>query len=323
MKKFVKGSLITAGILFAVGLVFCFISTLIGGQRLIRAIKEEDILDEKIEVFVDEVGNVVYEATDGRWGYSFKESYPRELTVNGQIMNGGSMEEKLSLSDIQELQLDVGAGILYLQEKETADNTIDISIKGLGGCTYKTEDGRLYVEGFRGIKTLIGNVAQDNVITISVPKNCRFEKVETEVGAGAMDIQGVNVGKLKTEIGAGECRIYQVNVNEFSAEIGAGSLEVTGTNAGTVELDVSMGECIYQGSVTGDMDVECSMGNIELSLEGKEEDHNYRVECSAGNIDIGNLSFSALAAERVVNHNADSNFDIDCNMGNITINFAE
>lgn len=323
MKKFVKGSLITAGILFAIGFVFCVISTVIGGQRLVRTIREDDELDEKIETFVDMVGNIVYEATDGRWGYSFRGENPKELTVNGQIIYAECIDEKLPVSSIQKLQMEVGAGTLIIEEKEMADDTIDVTISGLGECIYKVENNTLYVEGFRGIKTLVGNMSKDNVITISVPKDSYFEKAETEIGAGTMDIQGLNAGKLETEIGAGECRICQANVNEFSADIGVGSLEVTGTNARTVELDVNMGECIYAGSVTGNMDVECSMGNIELSLEGKEKDHNYRVECSAGNIAIGGLSFSALASERVVDNNADSNFDISCNMGNVTINFAE
>ena len=65
------------------------------------------------------------------------------------------------------------------------------------------------------------------------------------------------------------------------------------------------------------------MGNMELTLSGKETDHNYEIECAAGNVDIGSFSVSAMAAEKVINNNAVSNFDIECSMGNITIDFED
>ncbi len=55
MKKFVKVSLMTAGILLIVGFVFGSVSTLACGGGLVRIIREEDELDDRIERFVDNV----------------------------------------------------------------------------------------------------------------------------------------------------------------------------------------------------------------------------------------------------------------------------
>jgi len=81
--------------------------------------------------------------------------------------------------------------------------------QGKGECDHRVEDGTLYIEGFKGIKT-IGADISDNVITLVIPQGTRFEELDIEVGAGVMEITGIGAAEIEASIGAGELIMYQV-----------------------------------------------------------------------------------------------------------------
>ena len=90
-----------------------------------------------------------------------------------------------------------------------------------------------------------------------------------------------------------------------------------------VKLEVGMGECVYHGKILKELDAECDLGNMDITIEGSEEDYNYEIECAAGNIALGGRSIAGLAAERNIDNSAPGTIELSCNMGNITVNFQE
>lgn len=322
MKKFVKISLIIAGILFVVGCLLGAISAIAGGHQLVATIREDEALHEKIGAFVDKAADAAYRITDGEWGYLWEDGNTDELVVNKNIAAEQENWYQVSAKEVTGLHLELGAGSFTIEEKETSDDNIDIRIEGIGSCNYSVKSGTLHIEGFKGIN-VVGNDVNFNNITLRLPKGQVLDKIDVEVGAGLMTMTGLKVKGLDAEIGAGELKLERIETEELLMEIGAGRLEASEMAVTDAEITVSMGECVYEGNITGNLDAECDMGNIDLKIDGKETDHNYQVECAAGNIAIGGLSFSALAAERNVNNNAASDFDIECNMGNISIRFTE
>lgn len=319
MKKFVKVSLITAGILFAAGCLLGMVSLIGGKQQLKRYIREELELGQKVEAVIDAIGNGIYIGSDGV-GFSFDDDTEAFVVAGEETV--AERNEEIAAEGITGLSLDLGAGTFIIAEKEEADGIIDLSMSGVGSCDYSVKDGILYVEGFKGIKIAV-NSSDTNKIVMRIPKGCRFTEVTAEIGAGIMEVKDLNVREFDAAVGAGILTVEGLKADEFDVEIGAGQLTASRSEVKDAEFAVGMGECIYKGSITGNLDLECDMGNVELTLSGKEEDHNYEVECAAGNIEIGNFSFSALAAERSVNNNTTSTFDIECNMGNIEISFEE
>lgn len=339
MKKFAKVSLITAGVMLALGLVLCFVCVMAGGRRLVRDIREE-ALDDKIETAINRIGNKLYEISGGDWGFVWQAEVPRELVINGQTVeeaaehgneehaggltageeHGRMAEFQIPLEGISKWEIVLGAGSFIIEEKEENDGYMDITVKGVGSCDYRVEGSTLYMEGFKGLP-LFGNGGIENVITVGLPAGSKFTEVDAQVGAGIMNIQTLQTSSLEAEIGAGELLMVQVGAEELSAEIGAGRMEAFATEVRDAELTVSMGECIFEGSITGNLEAECDMGNIELLLSGSEKEHNYEIECAAGNVEVGQYSFAALAAEKSIQNKASSNFEISCNMGNIEIMF--
>lgn len=336
MKKFVKVSLMAAGILALTGVVLCLVSITMGGTGMIRYIHNNEHMEKRIEaaeeVFENIADSFSYGSHDGIKTHEIVNNITGggdadRLEVNGSAYYDGGYEEHYFMENIRNLDLDLGAGTLIIQEKDAVDNTIDIYIQGVGKCSHYVEegDGTLRVEGFKGITHIVGtNIYKDNVITIALPAGCQFEEVELEIGAGIMEVYNLSAYELEAAVGAGELSLSDVEAGEWSVDVGAGVVE---TNVMTVKKDaditVGMGSVAYNGCIMGNLDVECSMGNVEMELDGKETDHNYEIECGAGNIVVGGFSTSALAMERKINNGAASTFEIECSMGNVNIWFRD
>lgn len=302
MNKFVKVSLITAGILFAVGIVFCSITVIVGGGRMIR-----EIWDGRFERMM-------------RWGIDEIEDVG--FSAKSKLVTGQNISIDMASENVEELQLMLGAGSFSVYQKEEADGQIDVEWSGRGSFDAYVKNGTLYVEGFKGIK-LFGTNYNGNEASIYIPKDAVFRQVNMEVGAGRMEIHNVKANTLDAEIGAGELILGHASVEELVLEVGMGRFEGSAINATNVDISVGMGESVFSGSISGNLDAECDLGNMVLELQGKETDHNYQIECSAGNINLDGRTYTGLGAERSISNGVSSNFDIECNMGNIDISFTE
>lgn len=323
MKKFAKGSLLTAGILAALGCVLCLISALAGGRSFTYWARN----DERVMESLDRVANRLNDAFSGfhffcDWHFYYDGENPKDLTVNNDTAGGNAWEAQQSLDGVRELNLILGAGSLVLKEKDSSDGMIDIYVQGKGECDYKIKDGTLYVEGFKGIKTL-GSEISENIITLVIPKGTSFEEMDIEVGAGTMEATGVAALEIDASIGAGELVLSKVESQELSVEVGAGRMEAANMVSKDVSITVSMGEGIYEGTISGNAEVECDMGNVEFSLKDSQDAFNYDVECGMGSIEIGGTGFTGLGREQRMNNHASKEFEVNCNLGNINISFQE
>ena len=323
MKKFVKISLITAGILAALGFVCCMTSVLAGGRSLIYWVNNDEQLHAQMENAGDAVENALDNISDGKLHLVFRDN--KFSIGNDEYAEMVQIDEDRSYSaqDVKRLNLVLGAGFFTVREKEVSDGNIEIHVKGVGECETFVKDQTLYVEGFKGIDIAVfGHTKFENQITIEIPAGMKFEEVDVEIGAGVMDISSCETGGLSAEIGAGELLLRDIKAGEFSAEIGAGHMDAQNVTVQEADLIVSMGECIYNGIIKRELDAECDMGNMELMLEGNREDYNYEIECSAGNIEVDKSSWHALGMEKSINNGAAGTIDLTCNMGNITVSFS-
>lgn len=325
MSKFVKGSLITAGILAAIGIVFCLICAIAGGGSAIYWANDKYMTER-----LDKAADALADVNIGKWHFVWKDKGSAAAEGSGtgleEIGEGNEKineitegQQSVSTDGIRNLELILGTGEFVIREKEVSDGVIDIYIEGTE-CRQYVREGTLYVENFKEIQVFnIG--ASLNKVTIEIPQGMSFDEIDVELGAGTMEISDIRANEFDAGIGAGELTIKNVETMELSAEIGAGELTAENVSTKDADFTVNMGECIYRGTIQGNLDAECDMGNMEFYLTGAEEEHNYDIECSAGNIDIGGLSVAGLATEREINNGAVSTFDISCNMGSIIVCF--
>ncbi|MDE7286201.1 MAG: DUF4097 domain-containing protein [Lachnospiraceae bacterium] len=317
MSKFAKSSLIAAGVFATLGVVLCLISAVFGGRNLIYYVKNDAYMEERFEKVGDAL-EYIFGRRHTAWLY---DENPQELTVNhNEVAGDNAMEAHLAIDGVRNLDLSLGAGSFVLRKKDVDDGVIDIYIQGKGGCDYVVKGDTLYVEGFKGIKTL-GTDLSENVITLLLPGGTWLEEVDIEVGAGVMEIVSLDAGEIDAVIGAGELRIEKARTRELSAEIGAGRMEARNMETMNADLTLSMGECIYEGTADGNLDVECDMGNMVLYLKGDEKDFNYDIECGVGHVTIGERSYTALGLEKSIHNGGHREFEIECNMGNVDVFF--
>lgn len=317
MSKFVKVSLILAGIFLAVGFCLCTISGIVGGKKLAKYIIEDE-MDDKIASFVNSVLFSINAATDGEWFPAFDGDF---VITDGEVK--GLMVEDTSyvipIADVKKMEVSIGAGELTVEEKGVADGNIDIDVTTFGKWEYHIEGDTLYINAFNEVAQTL-NAGE---IAVAIPENAYFEKVEIKVGAGVLELTDVNAKEVKAKIGAGEAILEAVEAESFIAEINAGELTAKNISCIDAELEVDLGECIFEGSISGNLEADCDLGNPEMDLTGSEKEHNYVVECDAGNIDLNDRSLSGVSAEKVIDNGAESNYEIKCGLGNITVEFEE
>ena len=362
MKKFTKGCLMTALVLFLVGLVLSVVCGLLGG---FRQLSEMGISDSSIGFYRD---------ADGGWRIGFPWSgYTRnELEEIEEIEDIGdvqttkdirqsmrqAMEKKLKELDGKKEQLALTADTLGSLEidvedcnvliQESADEYVWFLVDGNSSkphYTIENEGGksRLCIEN--EVKHHIGHWRDgaNNTVYLWLPKDCALEECEVDMGAGYMSSMFVNARQMKVNlgaglvetdgfegeqisilVGAGELLADRITAGKADFEIGAGHLRIDElTVSGETDVEVSMGAIEIAGTLSGDLDMECDMGEIVMRLNGSEDDYSYDVECGMGSVTVGSYSHSGFASHKLWNTGKGSEFDINCNMGNVTVTFEE
>lgn len=341
MKRSTKIWLTVAGSLAAAGLLLFVIGMCMGGNRKVRDWIESGELSWGFGGFSWGIGSSV----------KFNDRYPvYEGTVSRTRIEGAGQ--------VNTLYFEIGGGKVELRESED------------DGCYFSSEDAekyQCYAENgvlelrVKGKFMAVDHRVEDHVVTLWLPQDADYRKVDLELGGGILEIgtlsgqefsieagggritadrltgsqialelgageitlQSVEADRFAIDLGAGEVTAAALSARELDVDIGAGQVTITSGAVRDADLSVGMGEIRYSGTVTGDLDAECSMGEIDLELTGKKEDHNYELECSMGDIEIDGSSVSGMAASRKMDFGAASDFDLKCSMGSIRVRFTD
>lgn len=326
MKKFTKGCLMTALVLFIIGFVLCIVCGLLGGFRQLSE--------------MDGIGGIPFRYhrdASGDWEIGFFDSEESEKN-----------REQLALTadTLGSLEIDVEDCNVII--RESSDEFVWFLAEGNSNRPYYTiEDegkkSRLCVEN--EVEHHLGHWRKgpNDTAYLWLPKGCALEEYEVNLGAGYM--QSISIKARQTEVdlgaglieadgfegeeislsvGAGEILSGRIAAETAVLQIGAGHLSIEELSANrNADIDVGMGQCEIAGTITGDLDLECSMGEAVLHLTGSEDDHSYDVDCGMGNVTVGSYSRGGVAAQKTWNTGKNSAFDIDCSMGDVTVTFEE
>lgn len=330
MKKFTKGCLTTALILFLVGCVICGVCGLLGG---FRQIKEMDGVRGIPFGYYSDAGSgwQVGFIDNGKIGKDWeKERYLR-------IEEGKGNEISFQAASCDGLDLELASCSLHLEE--SADDQIRVYVEGDTLRYYWMLDGKTLC--LRNAGRRASHMRDE--IHLRIPKGHMFDEVEVEFGAGLLKADPLLAKEVFLDVGAGACEMQEIDGELVVATVGAGSLLINGlyaesaslqTGAGDLtvrdiwvsdssNLSMSMGTAEINGTIEGDFDLDCGMGDVTMKLTGSEEDHSYDVECGMGNVQVGNHSHGGFASSRSWNSGKESHFDIECSMGSVEISFEE
>lgn len=297
MKAFMKTCGILALILIVVGLGMALVAGSIQGPITWADFKKSVYWDDNIPESIENQVMAGLEHLDSGQRFEMEEH------VNFDSENPiyeGDIEQTFTASEIQDLEIEVGACGLEVQDSEDGD--FHIKVQNAGSYQGYVKDGTFHIRSIR--KTTFRDGIKCR-IKLYVPENFTFEEVELALGAGQINWKSaVRASEMEIELGAGEIILKELAVGKLTAEVGAGSLEAA-------------------GDIREKADVTCAMGNIDLKLDGAEDSFNYEVDVAMGNVEIDGKTYSGLATEKDIDNNAARDISAECAMGNISISFRE
>lgn len=329
MKKFTKGCLMTALVLFLVGLILSIVCGLLGGFRQLNEM--DGIRGIPFRFAGNDIGGAEF-------GFLEHE------------LDGEKEQLPLTADTLGSLDIDVEACNVLIQRSD--DEHVWLLVEG-DSHDYESPHYTIENDGAKStlcieneVKHSINhwkNGPNNTTLYLWLPDGCALEECEIDIGAGvmesifikakqvnvsagaaALDMDGFEGENILLSADAGEVLSGRVTAETADLQVGAGHLSVEDFLVSRkADVSVSAGNCEIVGTITGDLDLECDMGETVLQLTGSEDDHSYDVECGMGEVVVGSYSHGGFAAERSWNPGMDSQFDIDCSMGNVTILFEE
>lgn len=339
MKKFTKGCLYTALVVFIIGAVICGVGGLLGGFRQLNGMDIRELtgipLVYKFGPNGIEYGFRFWDDNDIDW-----HGYEKWQRIND---NDGERILALTADTLRNLYIEVGACELHIEESE--DEYVRLAVGG------NADNLRYYVEenGLRITRKSNWTWRWAGVNTVSdkvylyLPKETSLDYADIELGAGSMESIGLIARDVNIEVGAGEMNIDSLTADNGAIlsvgagkiriknlvcratdlDIGAGEMDIDNAEVtGDANINLGMGNVNIGGVIAGDLDVDCSMGTVMLDLDDAEQNHNFDVECSMGEVKVGSRSYSSLSSGVTTNNGSNSNFVIDCSMGTVTVKFA-
>ena len=321
MKKFTKGCLITALILFVFGCAFWGICGYMGGFRQL------DNLNIGRERFLSIGWNGIRWGYNGRWFGIWDDDdfdddwWPKSAGTPSLVEVGDKVKTDYHASEITDIDIELGGSNLIIEESEDeyiwiANNSDVKTVK----YTLKNGVFKLY---YGETVHHWNDIAKNGNICLYLPEGMNLNTIDIEMGAGNMESIVLTANEIDMEIGAGNFNIEGLLSDEVDISVGAGNAEIDNIDAGKVSLEVGAGEIVIDDMTVKNLDLECGAGNINLTLTGDVTDYNYQVECALGNIRIGDNEYTGIIGERNIDNGSSRKIDVECAMGSIEIDFVK
>ncbi len=260
------------------------------------------------------------------------------LSILGIALGGSSISHAnanygytYKAEDIQSIKLDVKYG--HVSIKEGDEFAAEISNVVEDGFQGYVEEGTWYLKqsgtaantiNFFGIyMPLSFGFDYDDYnpkIVITVPADFMAENLVIDLGAGEIEVEELNTKNAEFDIGAGSMEIRRLNVTDkISCEVGAGELVVKKLQAKNADFECGVGSMRITGEILGDLYADCGMGEIQLDLNGNEDDYNYDVSCGIGDISLNDHHYSFSADDRIRNKDAIGTYKLNCSVGSLQV----
>ena len=217
--------------------------------------------------------------------------------------------EQYEFENITDLDISVGACQVIIQASDTDTVQVDAShlkYQALGLELYVADNnGTLFIQ-----TTKNGNLwdvlsekhKNGGVLKIYIPKDVVLSTANLEFGACELKMSGLNITQMNLSLGATDCEMEQMNLDDFHAEVGAGNLE-------------------YSGTISGNAEIECGAGEVDINLNGTEQEFNYELSVAMGEIEIEDREYGGLGVDEIIDNHAKKDMIINCGAGSVSVDF--
>ncbi len=158
-------------------------------------------------------------------------------------------------------------------------------------------------------------------IEITLPEGTTLKLVSLSMGAGSLDLTGIDADRLEIETGAGSVKGTGVSARFAEIETGAGSIDFTDTRLNDARIRTGAGKCALSGTLTGSSSIETGAGKVDLDLRGKKEDYRIEYERGIGSVRIGSEEFTGVGNGSVGTSDAPHRLRVQTGVGAVRISF--
>ena len=285
MKKFTKIMLILAGILVAIGLICVTVAFSRGlTMRTLVQIARDSYFSFEEEDFHFNIGSI------------------------GQITNKENDSDKTSNNEVtetfQDLDIEFGAGVLEVRYADVEN--VQVKETGISKLKVDVKENTLVIRDNTNININMNmDDLSDRSLVILIPNGMELQEVDVEIGASTAEIADILANEISITVGAGEADISGITAKQFELEVGAGKATVA-------QLTVDK------------LNVEAGLGEVNIDLNGVQEEYNYSVECGVGTVVVGENSYSGLGAEQNVKYEgATKRINVECGIGEVKVKFQK
>lgn len=303
MKKFAMISLITAGVMFALGLGLFIGGGVTGGIKLI-----EDFSVNGVESLLEDVGGIINVVPE----HLIPEEVKAEYNEAYPILQGGSVNNMqiCTRDEVTDVKICIMSGDLEIESVGGTDY-LGVDWEGMGRFQYYVEDGTLYV------------ISTENFgdATVYVPEDMVCESYTIAAAASNVDAEVIKAEEVLFYIGMSEVSIDALEADSLTLEAGECSFEIAQGNVGECSMTYDASDIGYSGSISGNVVVTGSMGNLEFELWGDSDQFNYFINSTMGSVDMPGYHVVGLTQNKTVDNSAGKDMTITSSMGSIEVNF--
>ena len=177
--------------------------------------------------------------------------------------------------------------------KASPDEKNHVLFEGIDQENYEiktdTETG-IYI-AYRKSKFLSLNRRRSGTITISIPKDKVFERIELASTSGDNEIIDLRAKEIKLSMTSGDAEIHLIEADEVSVNTVSGDFDIYKINAKSVSLNSVSGDIDVEYIDSKSTNVDSVSGDITINhLEGE-----YKTSSVAGDITINNEECTNIA----------------------------
>lgn len=218
-------------------------------------------------------------------------------------------------------KLDIQTGGSEFRVETSGDNSFYIEATNVGKLQTYMEEGALIVRTTSGSQKW--NDIKGDKITLYVPESFHYSDICMELGAGKMNVSGLDADHILLKAGAGQINAEQLTAQMLEANVGIGQITMNNITVQNLDAEVGAGGMTVRGTVKGDAGVKCSMGSLDLRLAGSETDFNYHLIGTMGNISLAGQDYNGVGMQRDIDNGAGKSLTAECAMGSIAIRFED
>lgn len=313
MKKFTKVVLIITAVLTVTGLGFVIAGSVIaGGAGALTAQLRSGELN---------FGNWHFED-----GVYYKGDIELDVSdVVGDAMNllpvGSEASKNEFAEDITRLEVDVDLANITIKTTDTAYAKVSLEEGYTKYYKAKVSDGTLYVN----YDVAGHNFKQGPKIEIELPKDIQLESIyiDTDLGEVKLLEMKQTIGALEINSDLGNIRVEDCKVSGNCTMTAAlGNIIIDDSYFRKIDLCAHMGNIEFSGTVEGDLTAQADMGNIEVELDGKEQDYNIELSADMGDVKYKGQKQSGMGGSFICyQDNAIGDIVLNCDMGNVELEF--